>query len=303
VLECIPNVSDGRRPQVIGALADELVATAGVRLLDRSSDPSHNRSVFTCVGDAAGLEQAMVSLCQRAASLIDLRGHHGVHPRIGAVDVIPFVPLSGSVMADAVVLARRVGARIAAECGVPVYLYEEAALQPDRRQLEAIRRGGFEGLAGKMATREWAPDFGPLAPHPTAGATAVGARRPLIAFNVNLATDRVDLARQIARTVRASSGGLPALKAMGVALLERGVVQVSMNLTDYTRTSMIDAFEAVRREAERLGVSVIESELIGLAPAAALDAATAAAIGLVDYSPRRILEQAIATESADPPAA
>jgi glutamate formiminotransferase len=154
-----------------------------------------------------------------------------------------------------------------------------------------------------MATREWAPDFGPLAPHPTAGATAVGARGPLIAFNVNLATDRVDLAQQIARTVRASSGGLPALKAMGVALLERGVVQVSMNLTDYTRTSMIDAFEAVRREADRLEVSVIESELIGLAPAAALDAATAAAIGLVDYSPRRILEQAIATESADPPAA
>ncbi len=295
MLECIPNVSEGARKDTVDALTAELSGVPGLRLLDRSSDASHNRSVFTCAGDSAALETAMLRLCRRAIELIDLRAHHGVHPRIGAVDVVPFVPLAGSSMAEAVALARRTGARIAAECGVPVYLYEEATLHPERRRLEAIRQGGFEALARRMSTDEWAPDFGPRRPHPTAGATAVGARGPLIAFNVNLATDRLDLARHIARVVRASSGGLPAVKAMGVSLPHRGIVQVSMNLTDYERTSMVAAFEAVRHEAGLAGVSVLESELIGLAPAAALDANTAAAMSLVDFSRSRILEHALAT--------
>ncbi len=294
MLECIPNVSEGARKETVDALTAQLSGAPGLRLLDRSSDASHNRSVFTCAGDASALETAMLGLCRRAIELIDLRKHHGVHPRIGAVDVVPFVPLAGSSMAEAVALARLTGARIAADCGVPVYLYEEAALRPERRRLEAIRQGGFEALAGRMATNEWAPDFGPRRPHPTAGATAVGARGPLIAFNVNLATDRLEVARQIARAVRASSGGLPAVKAMGVSLPHRGIVQVSMNLTDYERTSMVEAFEAVHGEAARAGISVLESELIGLAPAAALDASTAARMLLVDFSPSRILEHALA---------
>ena len=294
MLECIPNVSEGAREEAVDALSAELSGVPGLRLLDRSSDASHNRSVFTCAGNAAALETAMVRLCGRAIELIDLRTHRGVHPRIGAVDVVPFVPLAGSSMADAIALARMAGARIAAECGVPVYLYEDAALRPERRRLEAIRQGGFEALARRMGTDEWAPDFGPGRPHPTAGATAVGARGPLIAFNVNLATDRLDVARQIARVVRASSGGLPAVKAMGVSLPHRGIVQVSMNLTDFERTSMVEAFEAVRHQAGLAGVSVLESELVGLAPAAALDANTAARVSLVDFSPSRILEHALA---------
>ena len=291
-------MSEGRRPEIVEALADEVRSVGGVRLLDRSSDWSHHRSVFTFVGEAPAVERALLRLFARAVSLVDLRTHRGVHPRVGAVDVVPFVPLTGSSMADAVAAARRVGAAIAADYGVPVYLYEEAAIRPERRRLEAIRKGGFEALAQKMTTPEWAPDFGPLVPHPTAGATVVGARRSLIAFNVNLATDQIEVARQIARAVRTSSGGLPAVKAMGVALEDRGVVQVSMNLTDHTQTSMVDAFDAVRREAARRGVSVLESELVGLAPAAALDADRAAFMAIRDFSPERILEHAVAGGAA-----
>ena len=298
MLECIPNVSEGRRPEIVEALADEVRSVGGVRLLDRSSDWSHHRSVFTFVGEAPAVERALLRLFARAVSLVDLRTHRGVHPRVGAVDVVPFVPLTGSSMADAVAAARLVGAAMAADYGVPVYLYEEAAIRPERRRLEAIRKGGFEALAQKMTTPEWAPDFGPLVPHPTAGASVVGARRSLIAFNVTLATDQLEVARQIARAVRTSSGGLPAVKAMGVALEDRGVVQVSMNLTDHTQTSMVDAFDAVRREAARRGVSVLESELVGLAPAAALDAERAAFMAIRDFSPERILEHAVAGGAA-----
>lgn len=298
MLECIPNVSEGRRPEIVEALADEVRSVGGVRLLDRSSDWSHHRSVFTFVGEAPAVERALLRLFARAVSLVDLRTHRGVHPRVGAVDVVPFVPLTGSSMADAVAAARLVGAAMAADYGVPVYLYEEAASRPERRRLEAIRKGGFEALAQKMTTPEWAPDFGPLVPHPTAGASVVGARRSLIAFNVTLATDQLEVARQIARAVRTSSGGLPAVKAMGVALEDRGVVQVSMNLTDHTQTSMVDAFDAVRREAARRGVSVLESELVGLAPAAALDAERAAVMAIRDFSPGRILEHAVAGGAA-----
>lgn len=291
-------MSEGRRPEIVEALADEVRSVGGVRLLDRSSDWSHHRSVFTFVGEAPAVERALLRLFARAVSLVDLRTHRGVHPRVGAVDVVPFVPLTGSSMADAVAAARLVGAAMAADYGVPVYLYEEAASRPERRRLEAIRKGGFEALAQKMTTPEWAPDFGPLVPHPTAGASVVGARRSLIAFNVTLATDQLEVARQIARAVRTSSGGLPAVKAMGVALEDRGVVQVSMNLTDHTQTSMVDAFDAVRREAARRGVSVLESELVGLAPAAALDAERAAFMAIRDFSPERILEHAVAGGAA-----
>ena len=268
-IECVPNVSEGRRADVIARMAESIRSTSGVRLLNHSSDAAHNRSVFTFVGDAAGVQQAVLGLFERAVADIDLRGHDGVHPRLGAVDVVPFVPLQGATMADCVALARSAGAAIASRFGIPVYLYEEASDNPARKRLEDIRRGAFEGLKDKMSRPEWRPDFGPAHPHPAVGAAVVGARRILIAYNVNLASDRLDVAKTIAKTIRASGGGIPFVKAMGVRL-DHDVVQVSMNLTNYEATPMHVAFDAVVREAGRHGVSVRGSEVIGLVPQAAL---------------------------------
>src|SRR5581483_6587867 len=261
LIESIPNVSEGRRPEVIAALADAVRAVAGVRLLDVSSDPSHNRSVFTLVGDADGVERAVLALFARAVADIDLRAHTGEHPRLGAVDVVPFVPIEGATMADCVALAKRVGALVAERFHVPVFLYEDASTNPARKNLEDIRRGEFEGLAAKMASLGWTPDFGPAAPHPSAGASVIGARMPLIAYNINLATDRLDVAKKIAAAIRQSSGGYRFVKAMGIALADRGIVQVSMNLTNYEKTPMFRVFETVKREAARYGVAVLESEI------------------------------------------
>ncbi len=270
----MPNVSEGRRPAIVDRMARAVRAVPGVRLLDRSSDPAHNRSVFTLVGEPDPLANAALALAERAVADIDLRYHTGVHPRIGALDVLPFVPLDDTPMAACVALARRTGAAIAGRWGVPVYLYEDAAAAPERRRLEDVRRGGLEGLAARIAEPAWWPDFGPRALHPTAGACAVGARKLLVAFNVNLATTRLDVARAIAATIRERGGGLPAVKALGLPLADRGIVQVSMNLTDVDRTPMPVAFQAVSREAARRGVAVAGSEVIGLVPRAALAGAT-----------------------------
>jgi glutamate formiminotransferase / 5-formyltetrahydrofolate cyclo-ligase len=291
LIECIPNVSEGRRPGVVAELADAAAKTPGVTLLDRSSDPSHHRSVLTMAGDAAPLSAAVVRLFDAAIRLIDLREHHGVHPRIGAVDVVPFVPLEGAAMAACVTLAREVAAEVASRFALPVYLYEEAARAPERRRLERIRRGQFEGLAGKMRDPAWQPDFGPAEPHPSAGASAIGARGPLIAYNINLATDRLDVARAIATTVRESSGGLPCVKAMGVPLAARGLVQVSMNLTNYAVTPLRRAFDAVAAEAARYEVDVLESEIVGLVPAEALADASPKQLRLAGFGPDRVLEE------------
>jgi glutamate formiminotransferase len=226
-----------------------------------------------------------------AVHTIDLRTHRGEHPRIGAVDVVPFIPLGGTTMAECVELAREVGQAIAERLKVPVYLYEEAASRDARRRLEDIRRGQFEGLSSKMTEPEWAPDFGPAAPHPTAGATVVGARRALIAFNVNLATDRLETARRIAAAVRASSGGLPSVKALGLALPDRHIVQVSMNLTNFEQTPIEVVFERVAAEAAKAGVAVLESEIVGLIPEAALSGTTASDLQLRGFSEDRILER------------
>jgi glutamate formiminotransferase len=289
-IECVPNVSEGRRPDVIerGARA---ITGAGAALLDVSSDPAHNRTVYTFAQTVDIVARAVHALFDAALASIDLRMHHGEHPRMGAVDVVPFVPLSGVPMSTCVRVAREVAAAVAERHALPVYLYEEATLRPERRRLEQIRRGGFEALAARMQEDAWAPDFGPRHPHPTAGASVIGARRFLIAYNVTLATTRLDVARRIAASIRESSGGLPALKAMGVALEDRGVVQVSMNLTDFTRTSMTDAFDAVVREAAASGVDVLESELVGLAPADALSKTTAEHIRLTGYTDAMILER------------
>jgi glutamate formiminotransferase / 5-formyltetrahydrofolate cyclo-ligase len=290
LIECIPNVSEGRRVEVIDALADAIRAVAGVKLLDRSSDSSHNRSVLTFVGDANAVEQAVLALFDRAIGAIDLRAHKGEHPRVGAVDVVPFVPIEGATMADCVALARRVGAAVAGRFGVPVFLYEEASANPARKNLEDIRRGEFEGLAAKMAAPEWAPDFGPSSPHPSAGASVVGARMPLIAYNINLATDRLDVAKKIAAAIRYSSGGYRFVKAAGFKLEDRGIVQVSMNLTNYEKTPIFRVFETVKREADRYGVEVLESEIVGMVPAAALNAAAEFYLQLAGFKADQVLE-------------
>jgi len=270
IIESIPNVSEGRRPEVIERLARALRGTPGVRLLDFSSDASHNRSVFTLVGDAAALKTAILALYEVAVAEIDLTTHSGEHPRLGAVDVVPFVPIEGATMNDCVALAKDVAAAVAERFSVPMFLYEDASSNPARRNLEDIRRGEFEGLADKLKAPEWRPDFGPSAPHPSAGASVIGARMPLIAFNINLNSDRLDVAKKIATAIRHSSGGLRFVKAMGVMIEDRRIAQVSMNLTNYQKTPIFRVFELVKREAERYGVSILESEIVGLVPAAAL---------------------------------
>jgi glutamate formiminotransferase len=290
LIACVPNISEGRDRSIVDAIATAAAAVPGVRLLDRSSDPSHHRSVLTLAGERGALREAVLALVEQAVARIDLRVHRGAHPRVGAVDVIPFVPLGATGMEECVAVAHEVGGAIAERFAVPVYFYEEAARVPERRRLETIRRGGFEGLAAKMASPGWAPDAGPASPHATAGAIVVGARQPLIAYNVNLATDRVEVARKVAAAVRHSGGGLRDVKAIGLLLEDRNIAQVSMNLTNHARTPIPRVFELVRREAARYGVAVLESEIIGLVPQAALFAAAEYYLQIARFTPEMVLE-------------
>jgi glutamate formiminotransferase len=290
IIESVPNVSEGRRADVIERIAAALRAIPGVRLLDYSSDASHNRSVFTLAGEAEPLKAAMLALFEQATEHIDLRRHQGEHPRIGAVDVVPFVPIEGVTMDACVALARDVGATVAERFGVPVYLYEDASANAARKNLEDIRRGEFEGLAAKMASPGWAPDFGPVQPHASAGASVIGARMPLIAYNINLNTDRLDVAKKIAAAIRHSSGGMRFVKAMGVKVEDRNLAQVSMNLTNFQKTPIFRVFEIVKREAERYGVSILESEIVGLVPSAALVSAAEFYLQLERFGEKQILE-------------
>lgn len=290
IIESIPNVSEGRRLEVVEQLAAAVRVVPGVRLLDYSSDATHNRSVFTLAGDAGSLKAATLALFERAVSLIDLRTQRGAHPRLGAVDVVPFVPIEGVTMNDCVALATEVAAMVAEQFDLPVYLYEEAARDPARRNLEDIRRGEFEGLARKMASPGWQPDYGPASPHPSAGATVIGARHPLIAYNINLDTGRLEVAKAVAAAVRHSSGGLRYVKAIGLPLADRGIVQVSMNLTNYEKTPLYRVFDLVQREAARYGVAVVESEIVGLVPAAALTAVAEYHLQIARFGTDRILE-------------
>jgi glutamate formiminotransferase len=290
IIECVPNVSEGRRPDVINRLTEALKAVPGLRVLDVQSDPAHNRSVFTLAGDAAAMKAGIPTLFEGAIAAIDLTTHEGEHPRLGAVDVTPFIPIDGITMAECVALAKSIAEDVASRFSLPVYLYEEASTNPERRNLEDIRRGEFEGLAAKLARPGWAPDFGPAAPHPTAGASVIGARMPLIAYNINLNTNRLDVAKKIASAIRMSSGGLRYVKAMGIPLEDRGLVQVSMNLTNYEKTPIFRVFDLVKREAARYGVSVLESEIVGLVPAAALRQSVEYYLQLEGFSGDQVLE-------------
>ncbi len=292
VIECIPNISEGRRQDVLDRCG-EAIRGAGAKLLDVKPDAVHHRTVFSYAGAPEAVKAATLALFDVALAQIDLRQHQGEHPRLGAVDVVPFVPIEGATMADCVAMAREVGAAVAERHQLPIYLYEEAASTPARRNLEDIRRGEFEGLAAKMAKAEWAPDFGPAAPHASAGASVVGARMPLIAYNINLATNRLDVAKKIATAVRHSSGGFRYVKAMGLALEDRGIVQVSMNLTNYEKTPLFRVFELVTREAARYGVQVLESEIVGLVPSAALTQSAAWYLQVEGFSEGQVLENAL----------
>ncbi|HZT57114.1 MAG TPA: glutamate formimidoyltransferase [Pyrinomonadaceae bacterium] len=295
IVECVPNFSEGRKAEAVARLAEAVESVEGALVLGTHVDPDHNRSVVTFVAPPEAIVEAAVRVVARAAELIDLSLHAGQHPRMGACDVLPFVPVRGVSVEECVALARAAGERIWRELQIPVYFYESAATRPERRNLADVRRGGFELLREEIGTKpERAPDVGERRVHPTAGACIVGVRPLLIAYNVTLDTRDISVAKRIARAIRERDGGLPGLKALGFELESRGVVQVSMNLTSYERTNIHQAFEAVRREAERLGVPVIASEIVGLVPQSALDRAAAHFLQLENYSPDLVLENRIA---------
>jgi glutamate formiminotransferase len=290
VIECVPNVSEGRDEKLVSEIAAAVRAVPGVRLLDVSSDSSHNRSVLTFVADAAGVREGVRALFDAAVPRIDLRRHAGEHPRMGAVDVVPVIPIRGATVEDCIALSREIGADIAGGHRIPVYLYEDSATSEKRRNLAEIRKGQFEGFAEKMRDPQWRPDFGPDAPHPTAGVVAVGARPPLIAYNVNLGTRDLAVAERIAKAIRHLGGGFRYVKAMPVELADRGQVQVSINMTNFRKSPLHRVFECIRSEAERHGVPIVGSEIVGLCPAEALLSAAEHYLRLEKFSASQVLE-------------
>ncbi len=290
IIECVPNFSEGRDPAVTGAIVEAIRGTEGVQVLATESDADHHRSVVTFAGRPDAVVEGAFRGVRAAAERIDLNRHEGVHPRIGAADVVPLIPVRGISMEECATLAHSLGERIWTELGIPVYFYEAAAKRPERRRLEVVRKGGFETLRNESRNPERAPDLGGPDLHTTAGAVIVGARKFLLAYNINLTTSDVEIARQIAVKIRASSGGLPCVKAMGVLLKSRGLAQVSMNLTDFEVTGLHTVFEAVRHEAQQRGVGIAGSEIIGLMPAQALAGAAAKFLQCENYRPGTLFE-------------
>lgn len=290
IVQCVPNISEGRRLDVVEKIIDQIRQTEGVQLLDYSSDHDHNRTVITYVGDLAGVQEASFRLTQEAVRLINMEEQQGAHPRIGAVDVIPFIPIEGVTMKECVLATTKLAERIYEELQVPTYLYGEAATRPERKNLSNIRKGQYEGLKTTIEEEERHPDFGEPKLHPTGGATVVGARMPLVAFNVNLGTNKKEVADHIARSVRERNGGFKNVKGMGVTLEERGQVQVSMNLENYKTTPIYRVLETIRREAARFGVPVVGTELIGLVPQQALIEVAAWYLQLEEFDSNQILE-------------
>jgi glutamate formiminotransferase len=290
IVECVPNFSEGRDLKKVERIVDAFRARENIKLLDYSSDKDHNRMVVTVIGTPEAMKAAVVEAVGIAVKEIDLTKHEGQHSRIGAADVIPFIPIKGLNLQETDSLAKEVAQTIAREYALPVFLYEKSASAEHRRDLADVRKGEFERLVEKMKLPEWKPDFGPEKRHPTAGAVAVGARMPLIAYNVNLNTDKLEIADKIAKKIRFRGGGLHFCKAMGVELKEQGIVQVSMNLTDYTKTSIYQAVEMIRFEAQRYGVTIAGSELIGLLPLQAIVDTASYYLGLENFSMKQILE-------------
>jgi glutamate formiminotransferase len=293
IVECVPNFSEGRDLAKIEKIVEPFRNTEGVKLLDYQRDEDHNRLVVTLVGDPEALARAVIDSMAIAIEVIDMRSHSGQHPRMGAVDVVPFIPVKNVTMDEAVALSRKLAEDAAAKFNLPVFLYEDSATRPERRNLADIRRGQFEGMAEKLAQPDWVPDFGPAQVHPSAGVTAVGARMPLVAYNVNLGTDKIDIANAIARKVRYINGGFRYCKAVGIELKDKGMVQVSMNMTDYRKTALYRVFEVIRIEARRYGVNVVGSEIVGLVPMEALMDSAAYYLGLEGFSMQQVLETRI----------
>jgi glutamate formiminotransferase len=289
IIECVPNISEGRDAGAVAAVAEAVRGAPGARLLDVSSDASHNRSVLTLVGDREGVRAAVLALLDAAVPRIDLTKHRGEHPRMGAVDVVPFIPIRGATVEDCVALSREVGEAIGRR-GIPVYLYEDSASAEHRRNLADVRKGEFEGFAEKIRDPKWKPDFGPAERHPTAGVVAVGARAPLIAYNINLGTKDLAVAERIAKAIRQIGGGFRYVKAMSVELADRGQVQVSINMTNFKKTPLHRVFECVKSEAERSGVPIVGSEIVGLTPADALFAAAEHYLRIENFTSAQVLE-------------
>lgn len=290
LVECVPNFSEGRDLEKIEKIVNPFRGKDGVKLLDYKRDEDHNRLVVTVVGEPQGVKNAVLEAMGVAIELIDMTKHQGQHPRMGAIDVVPFIPIKNVSMTEAVELSREVAREASERYNLPIFMYEKAATDPQRENLANIRKGEFEGMAEKVKLPEWKPDYGPAQVHPTAGATVVGARMPLVAFNVNLNTNSMDIANKIARNVRFLNGGLRYCKAIGIELKDRGIVQISMNMTDYTKTALYRAFELVRIEAARYGVSIVGSEVIGLLPMEALIDTAVYYLGIEDFSMDQILE-------------
>ena len=290
IMECVPNFSEGRDLQKIDQIISPFRGKQGVKLLDYSNDEDHNRLLVTVVGEPEPLRDAVLEAIGVAVELIDLNHHQGQHPRMGAVDVVPFIPIRNVTMEEAVALSKEVGEEVAKRYNLPVFLYEKSASAPHRENLAAVRKGEFEGMAEKIKQPEWHPDFGSAERHPTAGTVAIGARMPLVAYNINLNTPSLEIAHDIAKKIRFIGGGLRYCKAMGVELKDRGITQVSINMTDYTRTALYRAFELVRVEARRYGVSIVGSEIIGLVPMEALIDTASYYLGLENFSMEQVLE-------------
>ena len=293
ILECVPNFSEGRNKDKMEKIVDSFRGKDGVKLLDYQNDQDHNRMVVTVVGEPAALKDAVVAAIGTAADTIDMTEHKGQHPRMGATDVVPFIPIRNVTMDEAIEISKQVAQQVSESHDLPVFMYEESASIPERKNLANVRKGQFEGMAEKLKDPAWKPDFGPADVHPTAGVTAVGARMPLVAYNVNLSTDRLDIADSIAKKVRHISGGLRYCKGMGVELKDRGIVQVSMNLTNYKKTAIYRVFELIRIEAARYGVNIVGSEIIGLVPMEALIDAAVYYLGVEDFTMEQVLEARI----------
>lgn len=290
IIECVPNFSEGRDKVKMEKILDAFRGKEGVKLLDYSNDINHNRMVVTVVGESGPLKEAVLEAVGKAVELIDLNRHEGQHPRMGAVDVIPFIPIKEATMEECIDLSKQVGEEIAKRFDLPVFLYEKSASAPHRENLAAIRKGEFEGMEEKIKSPEWQPDYGKPQRHPTAGTVAVGARMPLVAYNINLNTDKIEIADNIARKIRHINGGYRFVKAMGVELADRGIVQVSINMTDFTKTSLYRVFETVRFEAKRWGITIAGSEIVGLVPMAAIVDTAEYYLGLENFTIDQVLE-------------